>query len=92
MKITLKSGRKLELKDLTVDERDELLDNVQYDLSGGEVKVKMMHSTMTKFIRIGLNMKVTDDFLKKLSFEEKTELFTAIQKDCMNLGEDEPSK
>ena len=52
----------------------------------------MMHSTMTKFIRIGLDEKVTDDFLKKLSFSDRTEIFTAIQKELLVLGEDEASE
>tara|TARA_R100000781_G_C4024394_1_gene108295 strand:- start:26 stop:304 length:279 start_codon:yes stop_codon:yes gene_type:complete len=92
MKVKLESGREVELKELSVDERDELMDSVDYDMSGEDIKVKMMHSTMTKFIRIGVKGKVTDDFIKGLTFSEKTELFTTIQNDCMNLGEEKASK
>ena len=75
MKIELKSGKKVELKDLTIDERDELLDSVSYDGSGDDLKVSMMHSTMTKFIRIGVKGDATDKFIKSLSFADKSEIF-----------------
>ena len=92
MKVKLESGREIELKELSVDERDELLDSVEYEGSGDSFKIKLMHSTMTKFIRLGLKGKITDDFLKKLTFAERSEIFTHIQNGCMNLGEEEASK
>ena len=92
MKLKLESGNEVELKKLSVDERDELMDSVDYDMDGKDVKIKMMHSTMTKFIRIGVKGEVTDDFLLGLTFSEKTEIFTKIQNECMNLGEDKASK
>ena len=92
MKVKLESGREVELKELSIDERDELLDSVEYDMDGDSVKVKMMHSTMTKFIRIGLKGNITDKFLKELSFADKTEIFNKIQNECMNLGEEKASK
>ncbi len=92
MKVKLKTGKEVELKALSVDERDELMDSVSYDMDNGEVQVKMMHSTMTKFIRIGVKGQVTDKFLLELTFSEKTELFTTIQNECMNLGEEKASK
>ena len=92
MKVKLESGKEFELKELSVDERDELLDSVQYDMDGDNVKIKMMHSTMTKFIRVGVKGNITDKLLKELSFADKTEIFTNIQNSCMNLGEDKASK
>ena len=94
MEIKLSTGEKVKLKDLSVDERDELLDSVEYEYSDDNSvsKIKMMHSTMTKFIRIGIEGEVTDEFLKKLSFSDKTSIFTKIQGECMNLGEEEASK
>ena len=92
MKVKLESGREVELKELSVDERDELLDSVEYEGSGDSFKMKLMHSTMTKFIRLGLKGKITDDFLKKLTFAERSEIFTHIQNGGMNLGEEEASK
>ena len=91
MEIKLKSGKKVELKDLTIDERDELLDSVEYEGSGDSFKMKMMHTTMTKFIRIAV-VGVDDKLLRALSFSDKSEIFTHIQKECMNLGEEEASK
>ena len=94
MEIKLSTGEKVKLKDLSVDERDELLDSVEYEYSDNDsqAKIKMMHSTMTKFIRTGIEGEVTDEFLKKLSFSDKTSIFTKIQGECMNLGEENASK
>ena len=94
MEIKLKGGKKLKIRDISVDERDELLDSVshEYKADGSMLGVKMMHSTMTKFIRIGLKGNVTDKFLKELSFADKTEIFNKIQNECMNLGEEKASK
>ena len=92
MKVKLESGKEIELKDLSVDERDELLDSVQYDNDGDNIKIKMMHSTMTKFIRTGVKGNIADKFLKELSFADKTEIFNKIQNECMNLGEEKASK
>ena len=61
-------------------------------MDGDNVKIKMMHSTMTKFIRVGVKGNITDKLLKELSFADKTEIFTKIQNECMNLGEDKASK
>ena len=92
MKVKLQSGKEVVIKDLTVDERDELLDNVETETDGESVKIKAMHSTMTKFIRIGVDGDTSDDFIKSLTFKDKSDIFTQIQKDCMNLGEDKASK
>ena len=92
MKFKFESGREVELKELSVDERDELLDSVEYEGSGDSFKMKLMLSTMTIFIRLGLKGKITDDFLKKLTFAERSEIFTSIQNGCMSLGEEEASK
>ena len=92
MKIKLESGKEIKLKELSVDERDELLDSVTWEGSGDDIKVRMMHSTMTKFIRIGVKGDASDKFIKSLSFRDKSDIFTTIQKECMNLGEDKASK
>lgn len=91
MKVKLKSGREIIFNDLTIDERDQLLDSVEYDTSeDGAVKVQMIHSTMTKFLRIGVK-EATDKFIKSLKFAEKSEIFQKMQEDLMNLGEEEAS-
>ena len=80
-KIKLTTGREVGIKDISLDERDEMLDSVEYvyndkgDVSG----VKMMHSTITKWLRFGLNGKADDKYILDLSFEERTEIFLAMQ-------------
>ena len=92
MKIKLESGKEIQLKELSIDERDELLDSVSWEGEGDNLKVSMMHSTMTKFIRLGVDGDTSDKFIKALTFKDKTDIFTTIQKECMNLGEDKASK
>ena len=92
MKVKLESGKEIKLKDLSVDERDELLDNVSWEGEGDSLKVVMMHSTMTKFIRIGVDGDTSDKFIKSLTFKDKSEIFTKIQQEGMNLGEEKASK
>ena len=92
MNIKLDSGRKLKLKDVTLDERDELLDSVQYQMdSKGNVQgVKMMNTTVTKWLRTGLDGDTSDEFLKTLTMEERTEIFLKIQSNIM-VGEEKAS-
>ena len=93
MEIKLKSGKKIKLKDVSVDERDEMLDSVQYDYTkDGEVLgVKMMHSTMTKWIRIGVDGDTSDKFLKTLTLQDRIEIFGEMQSIYL-VGEDKASK
>ena len=93
MEFKLKSGMKIKLKDVSVDERDEMLDAVQYDYTEkGEVGgVKMMHSTMTKWIRIGVDGDTSDEFLKTLKLQDKIEIFTEMQNIYL-VGEEKASK
>ena len=53
MEIKLKGGRTLKVKNITLDERDTLLDSVDYDYNDdGSVRgVRMRHTTMTKWMR-----------------------------------------
>ena len=80
-KIKLKSGREIGIKEISLDERDEMLDSVEYtyDKKGSPSGVKMMHSTITKWLRFGLNGQANDEFILSLSFEERTEIFLAMQ-------------
>ena len=93
MEIKLKGGRKLKIKNITLDERDELLDGVKYDYNeDGSVRaVKMMHSTMTKWLRTCLKDGDSDKFLMGLSLEEKTAIFTKLQS-MFFVGEGKASK
>ena len=90
MKVKLQSGREVEIKNLSVDERDELLDNVETNTSEDGVKIKALHSTMTKFIRMGVKGS-NDKFILSLSFAEKTEIFQLMQEEYLNLGEEKAS-
>ena len=93
MEMKLESGKKIKLKDVSIDERDEMLDSVQYEMdSDGNVgQIKMMHSTMTKWIRIGLEGDTSDKFLKTLTLEDRTEIFTKMQSYYL-VGEEKASK
>ena len=93
MEFKLKSGKKIKLKDVSIDERDEMLDSVQYEMdSEGNIgQIKLMHSTMTKWIRIGLDGDTSDEFLKTLTLEDRTEIFTKMQNYYL-VGEEKASK
>ena len=92
MDIKLKSGLKVKIKDVSLDERDEMLDGVQYevDAKGKPTGMKMMHSTITKWIRLGLDGDTSDEFIKKLSFEDRTEIFLKMQEGLL-MGEGKAS-
>ena len=80
-KLKLKSGREIDIKEISLDERDEMLDSVEYtyDDKGGVSGVKMMHTTVTKWLRFGLNGKADDEYILGLNFEERTEIFLHMQ-------------
>ena len=80
-KIKLKTGREINIKDVSLDDRDIMLDSVEYtyDDKGNVGGVKMMHSTITKWLRNGLNGQASDEFILGLSFEERTEIFLNMQ-------------
>ena len=92
MKLKLDSGREVKLKDVSLDDRDAMLDKVEYQFKedGTPNGVKMMHSTITFWLRKGLDGDTSDDFIKELSFEERTEIFLKMQ-DTLLLGEGKPS-
>lgn len=94
MGIKISNKRTVKLKDLTVDESDELLDLVfgklKDDGEGGFI-MDTPNSTMTKFIRVGVDGDTSDKFIKSLSMEDKTNIFAEIQK-VLNSGEETPSK
>ena len=80
-KLKLKSGKEINIKDVSLDERDIMLDSVEYtyDDKGGVTGVKMMHSTITKWLRNGLNGQANDAFILGLTSEERTEIFLKLQ-------------
>tara|TARA_R100001594_G_C3977882_1_gene249340 strand:+ start:521 stop:802 length:282 start_codon:yes stop_codon:yes gene_type:complete len=92
MDIKLKSGLKVKIKDVSLDERDEMLDSVEYQFNekGVPLGVKTMHSTITKWLRLGLEGDTSDEFIKKLSFEDRTEIFLKMQEGLL-MGEGKAS-
>ena len=91
-KLKLKSGRDIDIKTVGLDDRDTLLDSVEYtyDSKGGVSGVKAMHSTITKWLRIGLNGQADDEFILGLTFEERTEIFLKMQ-EMLLTGEESAS-
>ena len=53
--------------------------------------MKAVHSTMTKFIRVGIDGDTSDKFISALTFADKTNIFTQMQKFLLE-GEGKPSK
>ena len=93
MEFKLKSGKKIKLKDVSIDDRDEMLDSVeyQYDDKGKAKGMKMMNSTMTKWIRLGVDGDTSDKFLKSLTLSDRTEIFVKMQ-EYLLVGEEKASK
>ena len=93
MEFKLESGSKIKLKDVSIDERDEMLDSVeyQYDAKGNPKGMKMMNSTITKWIRLSVDGDTSDEFLKTLTIEDRTEIFIKMQ-EYLLVGEKKASK
>ena len=93
MEFKLESRSKIKLKDVSIDERDEMLDSIQYEMdSDGNVgNIKMMHSTMTKWIRFGIDGDTSDKFLKTLTLKDRTDIFVKMQ-EYLLVGEEKASK
>ena len=93
MEIKLENGKKVKLKELTVDEKDSLLDSCEfiYNDKGEYTGMKAVHSTMTKFVRLGVEGDTSDKFIKSLTFADKTSIFTEMQKFLLD-GEEKTSK
>ena len=92
MKVKLKTGRELKIKEISLDERDSLMDSIKYKMVDGKVEgVDMMYSTMTKWMRICIDGDTSDEVLMGFTLEEKTELFIELQNKLV-LGEEKASK
>tara|TARA_R100000808_G_scaffold22905_1_gene50205 strand:+ start:1614 stop:1913 length:300 start_codon:yes stop_codon:yes gene_type:complete len=95
-KLKLKSGRELDLKDISLDERDELVDSLAecenvYNSKGDVIGIKSMMKTVTKWLRICLNGQGTDEFIIGLTMDERTEFFLSM-KEKLIMGEENASK
>ena len=93
MEFKTKSGKKVKLKGVSIDDKDLLLDSVEYqiDENGNVGSINMVNTTITKLLRIGLDGDFSDKFLKTLTFEDRTKIFTEMQK-VISEGELKPSK
>jgi len=87
----LESGKEIKLKQISLDDRDSMLDTCRYELDDkNEIKeMKAPHSTITKWIRLGVEG-ATDEFILELGFDERTEIFIELQKNIF-VGEGKAS-
>ena len=61
--VTLKSGKKATLKEMSVDEFDKCMDSIQFENRDGEMVLKNQFSLSTMWIREGVE-KADDKFIK----------------------------
>ena len=98
----LRSGRKVKIRELSVDAIDELKDiiKMRYHKDGSSV-VENLNVARTAWIRAGLGggdftkwkpngTAPPDSVLKQLSDTEREELFDVVQS-CQFMGEEDPS-
>jgi len=84
-KITLKSGKKATLKEMSVDKFDECMDAVRFEEVDGQSIIKNQFGLSTLWIRNGVE-KADDKYIKTLSINDRVELQLAIQ-EYNSLGE-----
>ena len=80
-KLKLTTGREIELKELSLDEEAEIMDTTRRKIDAdGNIISEMEYTAMIKFLRMSLNGKADDKFIKSLSYQEKSEIYTHFQK------------
>ena len=84
-KITLKSGVKTTLVEMSVDAFDKCMDSVRFEEVDGQSVIKNQFALSTLWIRNGVDG-VADKFIKSLSINDRVELQLAIQ-EYNSLGE-----
>ena len=89
---TLESGRKILLKTISLDLRDELLDKVEFifDDNNKLQGVSAMQKTITHWMRNMLEGDTSDEFLYGFTMDERTEFFRIVQGNLF-MGEGKPS-
>ena len=92
MDIKLKSGKKVKIKDISLDERDGMLDSLEMDYTkeGESTVINAPHSTMTKWFRLALEEGSSDEFILSLKMEDRSEIFTKLMSMVM-VGEENAS-
>tara|TARA_Y100001937_G_scaffold65085_1_gene89078 strand:+ start:306 stop:569 length:264 start_codon:yes stop_codon:yes gene_type:complete len=84
-KITLKSGVKATLVEMSVDAFDKCMDSIQFEEIDGQQVIKNQFGLSTLWIRNGVEG-ADDKFIKSLSINDRVELQLAIQ-EYNSLGE-----
>jgi hypothetical protein len=84
-KITLKSGNKATLIEMSVDAFDKCMDSVRFEEVDGQSVIKNQFALSTLWIRNGVKG-ADDKFIKSLSINDRVELQLAIQ-EYNSLGE-----
>jgi len=84
-KITLKSGKKATLLEMSVDSFDKCMDSIQFENVDGQSVIKNQFALSTLWIRNGVDG-ADDKFIKSLSINDRVELQLAIQQ-YNSLGE-----
>jgi len=84
-KITLKSGKKATLIEMSVDAFDQCMDSIQFEEVNGQSIIKNQFALSTQWIRSGVE-NADDKFIKSLSIEDRAELQVQIQ-EYNSLGE-----
>ena len=84
-KITLKSGVKATLVEMSVDAFDKCMDSIQFEEIDGQQVIKNQFALSTLWIRNGVDG-ADDKFIKSLSINDRVELQLAIQ-EYNSLGE-----
>tara|TARA_Y100000310_G_scaffold301395_1_gene337867 strand:+ start:10 stop:294 length:285 start_codon:yes stop_codon:yes gene_type:complete len=78
-KIKLKSGREIELKELSLDEEVAVMDTSKSKVDkDGNIETQMFNTAVLKFLRLTLNGK-GDDYIRSLSYAERMEIYTHFQ-------------
>jgi len=77
-KITLKSGKKATLIEMSVDAFDQCMDSIQFEEVNGQSIIKNQFALSTQWIRSGVE-NADDKFIKSLSIEDRAELQVQIQ-------------
>ena len=91
-KIKLKSGREIELKELSLEEEAAVMDSLKQRVDkDGILITEMQNTTMLKYLRLCLNGKGDDDdYIRSLSYADKIEIYTRFQ-DRYLAGEEKTS-
>ena len=92
-KIKLKSGREVEIKELSLEDEASVIDTTKSRVDKeGILETSMQNTAMIKYLRLSLNGKGNnDDYIRSLPYEDRVELFTRFMKGYYSAGEEKAS-